>query len=99
MKIYKGIHCDSFIDHGTHYNFYDSQELVSDFLTVFENVFIPRADLRQVRFKCTFTIVNGQPASRAGFAEITDSRVWQRVSSMTVFILMILSNPICHKIF
>ena len=77
MKIYKGIHCDSFIDHGTHYNFYDSQELVSDFLTVFENVFIPRADLRQVRFKCTFTVVNGQPASRAGFAEITDSRVWQ----------------------
>ena len=94
MKIYKGIYCDSFSDHGTHYNFYDSQELVSDFMTVFENVFIPRADLRQVRFKCTFTIVNGQPASSAGFAEITDSRVWQT----NVYIKSNLSQDILKRI-
>ena len=40
-------------------------------------VFIPRVDLRHVRFKCTFTILNSQPAPRAGFPEIVDSRVWQ----------------------
>ena len=40
-------------------------------------VFIIRADPRQVCFKCTLTIVNSQPAPRAGFAEITNSRVWQ----------------------
>ena len=40
-------------------------------------MFILRADLRQVHFKCTLTIVNSQPAPRAEFAEITNSRVWQ----------------------
>ena len=40
-------------------------------------MFILRTDPRQVHFKCTFTIVNSQSAPRAGFAEITDSRVWQ----------------------
>ena len=42
-----------------------------------ENNFIPNADLRQSRFKCFFTIVNRQFAPRDGFAEITDSRIWQ----------------------
>ena len=50
---------------------------MSEFLTVFENSFIPNADLTQSRGKCSFTIVNRQPAPRDGFAEITDSRVWQ----------------------
>ena len=40
-------------------------------------MFIPRPNLRQVSFKCTFTIANRQPAPRVGFAEITDSSVWQ----------------------
>ena len=40
-------------------------------------MFIPRPNLRQVSFKCTFTIVNRQSAPRVGFAEITDSSVWQ----------------------
>ena len=71
-------YCVSFIEHEAHYNFYDSRELVSDFLTVFENIFIPRADLRLVRLKYTFTIVNSQPVRKVGFVEITDSRVWQR---------------------
>ena len=38
--------CINFSEHGNHYDFFDSRELVSDFLTVFENVFVPRADLR-----------------------------------------------------
>ena len=46
-------------------------------MTVFENAFAPQADLRKIRFKCSFTIVNWQPTPRTGFAEITDSRVWQ----------------------
>ena len=54
----------------------DSQELVSDFVTIFENTFVQRAGLRQVRFKCSFTIVNQQRAPRTGFVEIIDSRVW-----------------------
>ena len=51
---------------------------MSDFLTVFENNFIPNADLRfKSKFKCSFTIVNRQPALRNGFAVITDSRIRQ----------------------
>ena len=38
--------------------FYNSKEAVSEFLTVFENNFRPNADLRQSRFKCSFTIAN-----------------------------------------
>ena len=69
--------CIDFDQHGIHYNFFDAQKVVSEFLTAFENMFILRPNLRQASFKCTFTIVNRQPASRARFAEITDSRVWQ----------------------
>ena len=38
--------------------FYNSREAVSAFLTVFRNNFRPNADLRQSRFKCSFTIIN-----------------------------------------
>ena len=69
--------CINFSQHGDHYNFSDSQGLVSDFLTVFENVFIPQPNLNRVRFKCSFTIINRQPAPRVGFVEVTKSRVWQ----------------------
>ena len=48
-----------------------------EFLTVFDNIFILRLNLRQASFKCTLTIFNRQPAPRVGFEEITDSRVWQ----------------------
>ena len=51
--------------------------MVSEFLTVFENRMVPRTNLRQVSFKCTFTIVNRQPALREGFTEINNNRVWQ----------------------
>ena len=70
-------YCINFLEHGSFYNFYNSREVVSKFLTMFENNFIPNADLRQSKFKCSFAIVNWQPAPRDGFAEITDSRIWQ----------------------
>ena len=69
--------CINFDEHGRHYNFFDAREVVSEFLNVFENMFIRRLNHKQVSFKCTFTIVNCQPARRVEFAEITDSRVWQ----------------------
>ena len=62
---------------GPFYNFYNSREAVSEFLTVFENNFIPNADIMQFRFKFSFTIVNQQPALKDGFAEITDGRIWK----------------------
>ena len=64
-----------FSQHGDHYYFFDSQELASDFLKLFQNVFIPQPDLRRVRFKCSFTIIDRQPAPPPGYVEITDSRV------------------------
>ena len=70
-------YCKNFLEHESSYNFYNSREIVSEFLNVFENKFIPNADLKQSRFKCSFTIVNRQPTPRDGFAEITDSRIWQ----------------------
>ena len=50
---------------------------MSDFLKVFENNFTLYTDLRQIRFKWLFKIVNWQPVAGPGFAEITNSRVWQ----------------------
>ena len=70
-------YCINFSDHENFYNFFNSEELVSDFLTVFENNFTLHANLGQARFKCWCTIVNWQPAPGPGFVEITDSRVWQ----------------------
>ena len=68
-------YCIIFLEHGTFYNFYSSREAVLEFLTVFENNYILNADLRQSRFKCSFTIINQQPAPRDGFSEITESRI------------------------
>ena len=51
-------YCINFSEHGAYYDFYDPRELVSDFLAVFENVFVPRLNLRQICFKCSFTIIN-----------------------------------------
>lgn len=55
-------YCINFANHSAHYNFYGSWEMVSDFLIVFKNTFVPRPNLRRVWFKCTFTIVNWQPS-------------------------------------
>ena len=38
-------YCINVLDHGSLYNFYNSREVVLEFLTVFENNFIPNADL------------------------------------------------------
>ena len=65
-------YCFNFCEHGNYYNFYDSRELVSEFLMK-----IPQPNLRQVCFKYSFTIINCQPAPITGFVENTDSRVWQ----------------------
>lgn len=69
--------CITFDERGRHYNFFDSREVVSDFLTIFENMFIPRPNLKQVSFKCTFIIVHLLPVPKTRFAEINYSRVWQ----------------------
>ena len=69
-------YCINILEHGSFYNFYKPRKVLSEFLTVFVNNFIPNADLRQSRFKCSFTSVNRQPVPRHGFAEITDSRIW-----------------------
>lgn len=69
--------CITFDERGRHYNFFDSREVVSDFLTVFENMFISRPNLKQVSFKCTFIIVNLLPVPKTRFAEINYSRMWQ----------------------
>ena len=53
---------------------FDAQEVVSKFLTVFQNRFVARPNLRQVSFKFTFTIVNHQTAPSKEFAEINNSK-------------------------
>ena len=52
---------------------FDAQ-VVSKFLTVFQDRFVARPNLRQVSFKFTFTIVNHQTAPSKGFAEINNSK-------------------------
>ena len=59
-------YCINFLEHRSFYNFYSSLEVVLEFLTVFENNFTPNTDLRQSRFKCSFTIANRQPAPKDG---------------------------------
>ena len=36
-------------EHGKTYDFYDSKDIVTEFLTVFDNNFIPRQNLRKIR--------------------------------------------------
>ena len=55
-------YCINFLEYESSYNFYKSWEVVSEFLTVFQNSFVPNADLRKSKFKCSFTIVNRQIA-------------------------------------
>ena len=50
--------------------------MISEFLIVFEQKFIPKLNLEKVRFKCSFTIINRQPPPAVGFVELTDTRVW-----------------------
>ena len=82
-KFEKVLH--KFLEHGSFYNFYNSREVLSEYLTVFENNFLPYGDLRQSRFKYSFTILNQEPTPRDGFAEITDS-------------LQFMDNRLCHNL-
>ena len=68
--------CVNFNEHSHFYDFFDSQSVVSDFLTVFENNFVLRNGIVSL-FECSFTIINHQPPPRVGFVDILDSCVWQ----------------------
>ena len=91
-------YCINFAKHNTHYNFCDCQELVSDFLIVFENMFVPRADLTQVRFKCTFKLWINNHHLRWDLSSLPTVD-FGRLMFMMVFNLMILSRQISLKIF
>ena len=41
-----------FDEHGNHYNFYNSNKSIYEFLTVFENNFVPRRNFSIKNFKC-----------------------------------------------
>ena len=69
-------YCTTFDKHSNYYDFFDSREIVLEFLQVFENNFVAKANSEIVRFKCTFTLFYGQLSTVVEFAEITDSRVW-----------------------
>ena len=62
-------------DHGEYYNFENSTELIDEFMTVYEQKFVPR-DGRKSKFQCSFTIVNSQPPPVQSAVEIEDSRTW-----------------------
>ena len=53
--------------------FFYSGSIVSDFLTVFENNFVPRKGVVSL-FRCFFTIINCQPLPGFGFVSILNSR-------------------------
>lgn len=44
-------YCINFSDHADYYDFYDSNESISEFLTVFENNLILRRNLQPVNVK------------------------------------------------
>ena len=69
-------------------DFFDSRSIVSDFLTAFENNFVPFNGLVSP-FKCSFTIINHQPPPRVGFVDIL-TVVSSKLTFIVEFILMIL---------
>ena len=69
-------HCTNFANHCNSYNFYNSREIISEVLDVFENNFLPQRNLTPVKFKCSFTIINRQLLPMPGFLETVDARVW-----------------------
>ena len=69
-------------------DFFDSRSIVSDFLTVFENNFVPFSGVVSP-FKCSFTIINHQPPPRVGFVDIL-TVVSGKMTFIVEYILMIL---------
>ena len=63
----------SFDEHGKFFKFHDSDNIVRNFINLFQLMFVPSD---KVHIKCTFLIVNFQPAPADGFIEFIDIRVW-----------------------
>ena len=51
-------YCITFSEDAEFLDFYDPREVISQFVMVFEQNFVPRPNLEKVRFKCSFTIIN-----------------------------------------
>ena len=68
-------HSINTIDHAAYYNFENSDELVNNFMSVFEQKFVPRDGSKNL-FKCSYTIVNSHPPPAQDAVEIEDSRTW-----------------------
>ena len=79
-------YCITFDEHSNYYYFFDSREIMSEFLQIFENNFAPRVNLGRVRFNCTFTLINRQPSWPVGFAELQPAKFGPRIF-MREFIL------------
>ena len=83
-------YCTDFSEHGTFHNFYNFREAVPEFLKVFENNYTPNADLRQSSFKCSFTIVNQQPAQEMVLLKLqivgTGKRMCMKASILTILL-------------
>ena len=60
-------------DHCRYYDFENSTEIIDEFMTVFEQNFVPR-DGRKILFKHAFTIINSQPPPVQNAVETEDSR-------------------------
>ena len=74
----------SFDEHQRFYSFYDSDDPVQNHLNVFKLRFVPTG--KEVRIKCTFSIVNFQPPPADGLVELTDTRIWStNVYSFVLF--------------
>lgn len=54
--------------------FFDFDDTTENFLTVFYLKFVTTN--KKFQIKCTFSIVNFQPASFEGFVESNDTRIW-----------------------
>ena len=65
----------NFADHSDFYSFYNSREIISKYLNVFENIFLPQSNFTPVKFECSFTTIPRQPSSMHGFVETIDTRV------------------------
>ena len=89
--------CINFNEYSHFYDFFDSQSIVSDFLTVFENNFVLRNGIVSL-FECSFTIINHQPPPKVGFVDILDSCVWQTDVYSEIY-FMLLGNLTLQIIF
>ena len=69
-------YCITFSKYGNFFDFYDPPEVISEFLMLFEQNFVPRGNFEKVMFKGSVTMINRQPPPSVGFLDITNTRVW-----------------------